>query len=192
MTAVKWLSIPDAHLVTQLSCRTATRHTVNAYTHTHLPDPENHEHTRVSNDYKVENGVRASEDELPSSLSIKLPFLCLSSILFWSPLFPLQIQSRPHSINPPFLFLKTLPSLLHFLPPFQTLHAIFEFFPLIFTWSHLCHCLLTVTRYNSLMTAIKPAWHFISLFLSPLPNTSWSASAPQDAVIFLSFCFHIR
>lgn len=43
---------------------------------------DNHEHTQVSNNYKEENGVRASEGEIPCSLSIKPPFLCLSSVLF--------------------------------------------------------------------------------------------------------------
>lgn len=67
------------------SCRTTTDRQymptythVLPHTHTHAQNPENHEHTRVSNSYKEENGVRASEDELPCSLSIKLPSLSLS------------------------------------------------------------------------------------------------------------------
>lgn len=95
------------------------RHTVYTDIDTHLSaytqDPENHEHTWVSNNYKEENGVRASKDELPCSLSIKLPFFCLSSILFWS----LFIDSNRSTLQQKILCLLFFYFLLPFLPSFM-------------------------------------------------------------------------
>lgn len=90
MTAVKWIRIPETHLVTQCLVEQQQTYSIRRHTHTY---PHAHtqthtkQHTRVSNNYKEENGVRASADELPCSLSIKLPLLCLSFILFFKSFF---------------------------------------------------------------------------------------------------------
>ena len=91
MTAVIWISIAAAHVATRCLVE---QQKYSTRWHTHLlpstQGPEkkkkkkNHEHSRVSNSYKEENGVRAFEDDLSCSLSIKLHFLCLfiSSFFF--------------------------------------------------------------------------------------------------------------
>lgn len=139
----------DTHSDTT-SCRTTTDRQymptythVLPHTHTHAQNPENHEHTRVSNSYKEENGVRASEDELPCSLSIKLPTLSLSlSFVLFSPsLFFPQIQTDlPHSKSPPPYFL-SFPSTLC---AFCSAHSFIYFFPRL----HTCHCLLITSAFK--------------------------------------------
>lgn len=122
MTAVIWISIAAAHVATRCLVE---QQKYSTRWHTHLlpstQGPErkknkNHEHSRVSNSYKEENGVRAFEDDLSCSLSIKLHFLCLFISSFF---FQIQI---PHSKNPlptPCFFLFVLGLLASFFFPIQ-------------------------------------------------------------------------
>lgn len=153
---------------------------------------DNHEHTQVSNNYKEENGVRASEGEIPCSLSIKPPFLCLSSVLFE---ILSNIQTELHNSKStffPFLFLVRM---LCF-PPFHSapdtfgLHPSFIFFLPIYVRLHLCHCLVITSQIKEYlkMTAIKLIWHFIS----SLAFTFLSLSIQEDSMIFLTSCYQVR
>lgn len=91
-----------------MSCRTAeiqyTLTHTHTYSHPHKARKKNHEHSRVSNSYKEENGVRAFEDELSCSLSIKLHFLCLFISSFFFFRFKYLTAKNPLP-TPPFLSL---------------------------------------------------------------------------------------
>lgn len=129
---------------------------------------DNHEHTQVSNNYKEENGVRASEGEIPCSLSIKPPFLCLSSVLF-EILSNIQTE-LPNSKSTFFHFFSWFPCFVSLL--FTQLLIVlgytlplFFFLP-IYVRLHLCHCLVITSQIKEYlkMTAIKLSFRFFSCF----------------------------
>lgn len=123
MTAVIRISIAATHVVTwclveQQKYSTRWHTHTHTYSHPHKARKKNHEHSRVSNSYKEENGVRAFEDELSCSLSIKLHFLCL----FISSFFFSDSNTSQQKILclPPRFFLFVLGLLASFFFPFSS------------------------------------------------------------------------
>lgn len=114
-SSIIWISGPETHLVTNphrhillQSCslthtHTHTRARVHTLCRTHSTSPENHKRTWESSNYREENGVRASEDELSCSLSnCLLPRL--SSSLFWSlfflsPFYSVRFTSQQNPLS---------------------------------------------------------------------------------------------
>lgn len=133
----------------------------------------------MSSSYKEGNGVRASEDELPCSLSIKLPFFlsCISSFsgaLLDSNRFTWQEQKKKQNTS---TFLSFVPSFLLFL--FRILHVQGFLLP-----SPRCYPFVTA---SSLLYSLKPRSEAgaVQLFPRSFPSCFHTSPVQRDSV----WCF---